>query len=130
MTFGYQRTLFVRMCGTIDPGHTYDEYMVLLAKSGMTHPVFLPRGSSVLLVADTPVVVVSYIVASVAKTLSRSYPSWVEVHWRWGPQSVPPCPWGTWWIHHQRRPPRPRHWWPEWEVRRQMIILLTTISTF
>jgi hypothetical protein len=24
------------MCGTIDPGHTYDEYMVLLAKSGMT----------------------------------------------------------------------------------------------
>jgi hypothetical protein len=72
MTFGYQRTLFVRMCGTIDPGHTYDEYMVLLAKSGMTHPVFLPRGSSVLLVADTPVAVVSYIVASMAKTLSRS----------------------------------------------------------
>jgi hypothetical protein len=24
------------MCGTIDPGHTYDEYLVLLAKSGMT----------------------------------------------------------------------------------------------
>jgi hypothetical protein len=25
------------MYGTIDPGHTYDEYLVLLAKSGMTH---------------------------------------------------------------------------------------------
>jgi hypothetical protein len=24
------------MCGTINPGHTYDEYMVLLAKLGMT----------------------------------------------------------------------------------------------
>jgi hypothetical protein len=24
------------MCGAIDPGHTYDEYFVLLAKSGMT----------------------------------------------------------------------------------------------
>jgi hypothetical protein len=24
------------MCGTIDPGHTYDEYLVLLAKLGMT----------------------------------------------------------------------------------------------
>jgi hypothetical protein len=24
------------MCGTVDPGHTYDEYLVLLAKSGMT----------------------------------------------------------------------------------------------
>jgi hypothetical protein len=24
------------MCGTIDPGHTCDEYLVLLAKSGMT----------------------------------------------------------------------------------------------
>jgi hypothetical protein len=24
------------MCGTIDPGHTYDEYLILLAKSSMT----------------------------------------------------------------------------------------------
>jgi hypothetical protein len=24
------------MCGTIDYGHIYDEYLVLLAKSGMT----------------------------------------------------------------------------------------------
>jgi hypothetical protein len=24
------------MCGTIDPGHTCDEYLVFLAKSGMT----------------------------------------------------------------------------------------------
>jgi hypothetical protein len=23
------------MCGTIDPGHTYDEYLVLLAKLGI-----------------------------------------------------------------------------------------------
>jgi hypothetical protein len=36
MTYGYLCTLFVRMYGTIDPGHTYGEYMVLLAKSGMT----------------------------------------------------------------------------------------------
>jgi hypothetical protein len=36
MIFGYPCTFFVRMCGTIDPGHTYDEYLVLLAKSGMT----------------------------------------------------------------------------------------------
>jgi hypothetical protein len=28
--------LFVRMCGTIDHEHTYDEYLVLLVKSGMT----------------------------------------------------------------------------------------------
>jgi hypothetical protein len=27
------------MCGTIDPGHTYDEYLVLLAKSDMTEVV-------------------------------------------------------------------------------------------
>jgi hypothetical protein len=26
----------VRMCGIIDPEHTYDECLVLLAKSGMT----------------------------------------------------------------------------------------------
>jgi hypothetical protein len=24
------------MCGTIDPGHTYDEYVILFAKLGMT----------------------------------------------------------------------------------------------
>jgi hypothetical protein len=24
------------MCGTIDHGHTFDEYLILLAKSGMT----------------------------------------------------------------------------------------------
>jgi hypothetical protein len=29
VTFGYLWVLFVRMCGTIDPGHTYDEYLVL-----------------------------------------------------------------------------------------------------
>jgi hypothetical protein len=27
------------MCGTIDPEHTYDEYLVLLAKSGITEVV-------------------------------------------------------------------------------------------
>jgi hypothetical protein len=37
MTFDYLSTLFVRICGTINPGHTYDEYLVLLAKSGMTY---------------------------------------------------------------------------------------------
>jgi hypothetical protein len=36
MTFGYLWALFVCMCGTIDPGHTYDEYLLLLAKLGMT----------------------------------------------------------------------------------------------
>jgi hypothetical protein len=30
------------MCGTIDPGHTYDEYLVLLAKSAMTEVVLEP----------------------------------------------------------------------------------------
>jgi hypothetical protein len=30
------------MCGIIDPGHTYDEYLVLLAKSGMTLEYQLP----------------------------------------------------------------------------------------
>jgi hypothetical protein len=39
VTFVYPWTLFVPMCGTIDPGHTYDEYLVLLAKSGMTEVV-------------------------------------------------------------------------------------------
>jgi hypothetical protein len=29
----------VHMCGTIDPGRTYDEYLILLAKSGMTEVV-------------------------------------------------------------------------------------------
>jgi hypothetical protein len=36
MTFGYLWTLYVRVCGVIDLGHTCDEYLVLLAKSGMT----------------------------------------------------------------------------------------------
>jgi hypothetical protein len=36
MTFGYLWTLFIHICGTIDPGHTYDEYMVLLVKLGLT----------------------------------------------------------------------------------------------
>jgi hypothetical protein len=36
MTFGYLWTLCVRVCGINDPGHTCDEYLVLLAKSSMT----------------------------------------------------------------------------------------------
>jgi hypothetical protein len=36
VTFSYLWTLFVRICGTIDPRHTYDEYLVLLAKSIIT----------------------------------------------------------------------------------------------
>jgi hypothetical protein len=35
-------------------------------------PIFLPYGLSIFLVADVSVAVVSYIVASMAKTLSRS----------------------------------------------------------
>jgi hypothetical protein len=37
MTFGYLWRLYVHMCGINDPGHTCDEYLVLLAKSGMTN---------------------------------------------------------------------------------------------
>jgi hypothetical protein len=40
MTFGYLWTLFIHICGTIDPGHTYDEYMVLLVKVGSDTRVF------------------------------------------------------------------------------------------
>jgi hypothetical protein len=36
MTFGYLWTLYVNVCGINDLGHTCDEYLVLLAKSGMT----------------------------------------------------------------------------------------------
>jgi hypothetical protein len=36
MVFGYMWTLYVRVCEINDPGHTCDEYLVLLAKSGMT----------------------------------------------------------------------------------------------
>jgi hypothetical protein len=42
MTFGYQWTLYVCVCGINDPGHTCDEYLVLLAKSGMTEVVLEP----------------------------------------------------------------------------------------
>jgi hypothetical protein len=36
MTFGFMWTLFVCVCGINDPGYTCDEYLVLLAKLGMT----------------------------------------------------------------------------------------------
>jgi hypothetical protein len=36
VTFGYLRTLYVRVCGINEPGHTCEEYMVLFAKLGMT----------------------------------------------------------------------------------------------
>jgi hypothetical protein len=36
MTFGYLWTLYVHVYGINDPGHTCDEYLVLLVKSGMT----------------------------------------------------------------------------------------------
>jgi hypothetical protein len=39
MIFGYQRTLYVCVCENIDLGHTCDEYLVLLAKSGMIEVV-------------------------------------------------------------------------------------------
>jgi hypothetical protein len=35
-TFGYPWTFLARMCGTIDPGQPYDEYLVLAWKLGMT----------------------------------------------------------------------------------------------
>jgi hypothetical protein len=34
MIFSYLSALFVRMCGTIDPSNTYDEYLVLAKKIG------------------------------------------------------------------------------------------------
>jgi hypothetical protein len=52
------------------------------------------------------------------------------VHWRRCPWSVPTFPRRTRWTHYQRRPPQPRHWWPDWKVRCWMIMLLTTILTF
>jgi hypothetical protein len=38
----------------------------------LDYPVFLPCGSPVLLVADVSVTTVSYVKASIAKTVSRS----------------------------------------------------------
>jgi hypothetical protein len=57
-------------------------------------------------------------------------PFWEEVHRQRKPWYVPPYPWWTRRIHHQQRPPRHRHWWPDQEVRCQMIIPLMTIPTF
>jgi hypothetical protein len=42
MTFGYLWALYVSVCEINDHGHTCDEYLVLLAKSGMTHYHFIP----------------------------------------------------------------------------------------
>jgi hypothetical protein len=89
-------------------------------------PVCLPS----LLLADTSVMAISYMVASVAKTSSWSWPSRVEVHWRQSPWTVPPRPRCTRRIHHRQKPPRPKHWWLNQEVRRQMMLLLTMIPTF
>jgi hypothetical protein len=36
VTFGYLWTLYIRVCGINDHGHTCDEYLVLFTKSGMT----------------------------------------------------------------------------------------------
>jgi hypothetical protein len=46
----------------------------------LDYPIFLSWRLPFLLVVDTPITTVSYVVASVAKTLSRSLPSRVEVH--------------------------------------------------
>jgi hypothetical protein len=43
MTFDYLWTLFVCMYKAIDHAHTYDEYLVFLAKSGMTQLVHISR---------------------------------------------------------------------------------------
>jgi hypothetical protein len=53
-------------------------------------PIFLPRSSSALLMADVSVAAISCVVASMAKTLSKSRPSLVEVHRWWHPWPVPP----------------------------------------
>jgi hypothetical protein len=39
MIFGYLSTHFVHVCGINYPGHTCDEYSVLVAKPGMTEVV-------------------------------------------------------------------------------------------
>jgi hypothetical protein len=39
MTFSYLWTLYIRVCGINDPGHTYDEYLVLFTKLGMIEVV-------------------------------------------------------------------------------------------
>jgi hypothetical protein len=39
MTFGYLWTLYVCVCGINDPGHIYNEYLIVHAKSGMTEVV-------------------------------------------------------------------------------------------
>jgi hypothetical protein len=92
--------------------------------------IFLPRSFSALLMADVSVMAIFCVVASMAKTLSRSRPSRVEVHQWWHPWTVPPRPRRTRWIHHRRRSPRPEHWWLHQKVRRWMIILVTMIPTF
>jgi hypothetical protein len=80
-----------------------------------------------MLLVDALVPAISCAVASVAKTFSWSWPSRVEVH-RWqSPCSIPPCPW---WIHHRQGPPWTRHWWPDREVRRRMMLPLTVIPSF
>jgi hypothetical protein len=108
------------------------DHELLLSLGKLDGPVWHSGLSDfpVLLVADISVTVVSCIVASVAKTLSRSRLSRVEVHRWWCPWSVPPRPRRTRCIYHRQRPPRPRHWWPDREVRHQMIILLMMIPTF
>jgi hypothetical protein len=50
------------MYGTIDPGHTYDEYLVLLAKSGMTHGNEVIKDVGVLEVKDVGVLEVDDVV--------------------------------------------------------------------
>jgi hypothetical protein len=36
MTFDYLWTLYVHVCGINDPGHTCDEYLILLVKLDIT----------------------------------------------------------------------------------------------
>jgi hypothetical protein len=67
--------------------------------------VFLIRGSSILLVADTSVTIVSCVVTSVAKMLNKSRPSRVEVHSRWSPWTVPSRTRRARRVHLRLRPP-------------------------
>jgi hypothetical protein len=91
-------------------------------------PIFPTRGLSILLVADMSVTAVSHVVASVVKTRSRSFLG--------GSASVVMS------LVHTTPPkedkvgtssveaPRPKHWWPDQEVRRRMILLLMMTPTF
>jgi hypothetical protein len=62
------------MCGTIDPGHTYNEYLVFLAKSSMT-----PNPS----VGECRKSDLDMGVMADARSLAMAVAAMWEVHWLW-----------------------------------------------